>query len=290
MSWKDAARPIMFRYELHIANGQHGPGTGVSYEALSFAPGTRLRRLFERRGQAIKVSPDFGIGGQDSLLLTIRPNASVISTLAKLNHETSLQVWQSVGYLMTNVVGLAKWQNSEEALLQYYELNPEVLERLNRLLIRLDLGLDEMIVGQGPSEQYGMFRHQGLDAPLYFNEESQGTRQFVDLFPVLLYVLEAGSVCAIDEIDNDLHPILIPQIFHMFHNSFTNPKNAQLFFTAHNAVLMDDLEKEELFLTDKESTAATRIYGAQDISGFRREPSLTRRYLRGEMGAVPSPG
>lgn len=69
-----------------------------------------------------------------------------------------------------------------------------------------------------------------------------------------------------------------------------NPHGVQLFFTAHNPGLLDDLEKEQVFLTEKPSGQATRVYGVRDIKGLRREPSLMRKYLAGELGAVPRIG
>ena len=39
---------------------------------------------------------------------------------------------------------------------------------------------------------------------------------------------------------------------------------------AHNVGLLDDLEKEELFLVEKDESGATRVHGAQDVRGLRR--------------------
>jgi AAA15 family ATPase/GTPase len=102
--------------------------------------------------------------------------------------------------------------------------------------------------------------------------------------------LETGGVVVIDEIDTDLHPLLMPELFRWFSDSQRNLRGAQLFFTAHNPALLDDLEKEQVFLTEKSSGQSTHVYGASDIKGLRREPSLMKKYLAGELGAVPHVG
>ena len=49
-----------------------------------------------------------------------------------------------------------------------------------------------------------------------------------------------------------------------------NPHNAQLFMACHNASLLDHMEKEEIYFTEKTHDGRTQIYGLKDISGVRR--------------------
>jgi hypothetical protein len=66
-----------------------------------------------------------------------------------------------------------------------------------------------------------------------------------------------------------------------------NPYGAQLFFTAHNPALLDVLEKKQIFFIEKPCGKSTYVYGARNIKGLRREPSLMKKYIAGELGAVP---
>ncbi len=93
-----------------------------------------------------------------------------------------------------------------------------------------------------------------------------------------------------DELDTDVHPLLIPELLRWFYDPVRNPKGAQLLFSAHNPAILDELEKEQVFFTEKPSGKATRIFGAGEIKGLRREPSLMKKYLSGELGAVPHIG
>ena len=121
-------------------------------------------------------------------------------------------------------------------------------------------------------------------------QESMGTRRFIEIFPLLQLALDRGGVAVIDELDADIHPLLIPEIFRWFYDRKRNPNKAQLLFTAHNPAILDELEKEQVFFSEKLSGEPTRIYGARDIKGLRREPSLMKKYLSGELGAVPHIG
>src|SRR3990167_354967 len=81
------AQSAVFRYELHIShNSSNLFDKKVSYEALFYAPRGKFRCLFERNEQKFNFGNDFGItNNNDPRKDSIRPDASVISTLAKLN-------------------------------------------------------------------------------------------------------------------------------------------------------------------------------------------------------------
>ena len=290
----DEASPAIFRYELHIAHKAKDPNNKViSYEALSYAPLGKFRCLFERKGQDFNFGQEFGISNEnDPRKDSIRSNASVLSTLMRLNHPLSIYLLSKLmGSLQTNNIGVTKLQENPNQWLTVYANNKPCLDRLNRELRRFDVGLESMTIEKGNQGWlFAKFKHVGLDDFIYFAEESSGTRRFVETFPRLHYVLERGGIAVIDELDTDFHPLLLPELFRWFGDPARNPYGAQLFFTAHNPALLDDLEKEQVFFTEKLSGKPTRVYGARDIKGLRREPSLMKKYLAGELGAVPHIG
>lgn len=282
----------LFRYELHIAHQANDFGNKVVlYETLSYAPRGKFRCLFEREGQKFHFGREFDIpNANDPRTQSIRPNASVISTLAKLNHPVSSYLSQLIGALQTNVIGFNKVQQSANQLLSSYMNDKNCLERLNKELRRLDIGLESMTIEQGSQGPFAKFQHAGLDGFIFLDEESAGTKRFVEIFPRIHYALETGGIVIIDEMDTDLHPLLLPELFRWFSDLQRNLHGAQLLFTAHNPALLDDLEKEQVFLTEKPSGQFTHVYCARDIKGLRREPSLMKKYLAGELGAVPHVG
>lgn len=283
----------VFRYELHVAHRDNDVRNKViSYEALSYAPKGKFRFLFERNNQHFHFHQELGLSNaNDPRKESIRPNASVISTLTKLNHPLFTYLCKLIGTTQTNIIGFNKIQQIPNQWLSIYESDKACLAKLNRELRRFDVGLESMSVASGSHGlPFAKFQHVGLDDDISFAEESSGTKRFVETFPLLHYALESGGVAIIDELDNDLHPLLLPEIFRWFDDPERNPHGAQLFFTAHNPAVLDDLEKEQVFFTEKPSGQSSHVYGARDIKGLRREPSLMRKYLSGVLGAVPHIG
>jgi hypothetical protein len=280
-----------FRYELHISNqSDNFLDKKVSYESLSYAPKGKFRKLFIRNDQSFEFGNDFSISNNDPRKESIRPNASTISSLAKLNHQPSINLCRLAGAIQTNSIGFDRIQQHPTQWLSVYANDKNCLDRLNKELRRFDVGLECMVIEKGDQGLFAKFKHTGLDDFIFFAEESAGTRRFIEIFLRLHYALEHGSVAIIDEIDTDLHPLLLPELLRWFSNPERNPKGAQLFFTAHNPSLLDDLEKEQIFFTEKPCGKSTHIYSARDIKGLRREPSLMKKYLAGELGAVPHIG
>lgn len=286
------APSTVFRYELHVAHQANNFSNKViSYEGLHYAPKGKFRRLFERNYQEFDFGREFNIHNtNDPRKESIRPNASVISTLAKLNHSLSIHLCKLIGTAQTNYIGVNKIEPDVSQWLMAYANDKACLDRLNRELRRFDVGLESMSVEQGNQGLFAKFKHVGLDEFIFFEEESQGTKSFIRTFPRLHYALETGSIAIIDELDTDFHPLLLPELFRWFSDLERNPRGAQLLFTAHNPALLDDLEKEQVFFTEKPSGQPTHVYGARDIKGLRREPSLMKKYLAGELGAVPHIG
>jgi len=280
----------VFRYELHVSHEPIRFGSEVCYESLSYAPNGKLRRIFERRQQEFTFGREFCLTNGDSRVQSIRRNASVISTLAQLNHGLSSDFILSLRGLQTNIVGLDGAIGGLNNALSYYVQRPDHLQRLNREISRLDLGLEEMKIYPGSSGPTATFRHSGLDCEIVLAQESAGTRHFIEIFPFLQFVLDIGGLAVIDELDTDIHPLLIPELFRWFYDQQRNPKGAQLLFTAHNPAILNELEKEQVYFSEKPAGKPTRIYGASEIKGLRREPSLMKKYLSGELGAVPHIG
>ena len=282
----------LFRYELVIKNHGNLAGKSVEYEALSYAPQGRWRRVLERKADDARVfaAKEFGLRPKDSKLDPMRRNCSMIATLAKFNVPLATRVWQDLRGVQSNIHGHVRTVPNIDRLLVYYRDNPPLLDRLNKELRRIDIGIEKMRLESTETGIQACFEHDGFSAPILLHEESAGTNHFVHLFPLLNYALEAGHIAFIDEFDCFFHPELMREIFGWFRSPDRNPHNAQLIITSHNTSLLDDLEKEEVFLTEKDQNGATIVYSAQDIKGLRREPKMQKKYLSGALGALPRIG
>ena len=135
-----------------------------------------------------------------------------------------------------------------------------------------------------------IFNHHGLDEPVLSAMESSGTKRLFSLLPRIHTSLEHGTPAVLDEIDGDLHVDTAGEILGWFHSRETNPHGAQLLVSSHNVGLLDDLEKEEVFIVEKDGEGATHVHGAQDVRGLRRDARLYPKYRAGVLGGLPKIG
>ncbi|MBL8658689.1 MAG: AAA family ATPase [Rhodospirillales bacterium] len=279
----------MHRYQLAIGHGEQA-GVPVIHESLSIKDGRRFRNLFLRKHQEIRCASELELPPSDARLKAVRANASVISTMAQFNHEFFRRVQADVTYMLTNIAGHALFVPQLQDALRFFVDHEEALKDLREQLARLDVGINDINIVETSSGLLASFTHEGLEESVHVLEESNGTRRFILLFPLLWYTLQTGRPAIIDEFDVDLHPMLIPEILNWFQDPELNPHRAQLFLAAHNVSIMEHLEKEEIFLVEKARDGASEITALKDIRGVRREPSLQRKYLGGVFGAVPNIG
>ena len=106
----------------------------------------------------------------------------------------------------------------------------------------------------------------------------------------LLDVLEYGGIAIIDELDARLHYEIAHKIISLFANKDTNKNNAQLFFSTHQPLFLNDRDKTQIFLCYKEDYLNTEVYRLDDIPGIRNTENFFEKYLAGEYGAVPRIG
>ncbi len=122
-----------------------------------------------------------------------------------------------------------------------------------------------------------------------FDEESAGTRTWFALIGPALGTLRLGGVLLLDEIDASLHPLLATRLLELFREPETNPRGAQLIFTGHDVLVLSQLNRDELWLTDKDTDGSTRLTPVSDFKSdmVRRFRPLHRAYLAGRFGAIP---
>ena len=125
-----------------------------------------------------------------------------------------------------------------------------------------------------------------VSTPVSF--ESAGTRKLFEIAGPVIRALETGSVVFIDEIDSQLHPILVRFLVMMFNSISKNPKNAQLICNTHDVLLLDeDIRRDQVYFTEKDEYGVSKLYSLTDFKGVRKESKLLKQYLLGAFGATP---
>ena len=127
---------------------------------------------------------------------------------------------------------------------------------------------------------------------LPLREESDGTRRFMNLLPILFQLREVDerSVFVVDELENSMHPRLTEELIASFLDGLGPGDRRQLIFTTHEIQLMraDLLRRDEIWLADKVDgqSELTRVSDFAD-AGVRKDADLLGFYMSGRIGGVP---
>lgn len=168
-------------------------------------------------------------------------------------------------------------------------------------LLRLaDLGIEDVVIdmqevvsaggGTMTQRRLRLLHRSGNDsAPLDFSAESEGTKTWFGLIGAVLTALRAGSIVIFDELDASLHPTLSAELLRVFQSPVTNPHGAQLIFTSHDTSLLNHLNRDEVWLTEKQLDGSTRLGALAEFAGerVRKSQNLESAYLHGRFGALP---
>ena len=274
----------VFRYRLVVSHDQER----VLEEELAYFPLGRPKRLFSRRGQDFRFGGDYHIRGNDPTIPKIRENSSVISTLAQFNHSVSVDIFRNLSFLYTNVEDVfGNRETAAPSAADSYFHSEELRKEFLEFSRRFDIGIEkvEIVLTNGGMEP--LFFHRGVHKPISRAAESHGTNMVYNLFPMLFCAMQRGGVAVIDELDNAIHSLLVPEIVDLFVDPDRNAHGAQLIAVCHNPSILQYLEKEEIYFTEKSSEGATSIFGLKDIRGVRRESNIYANYLAGAFGGVP---
>lgn len=290
----EAGEPVregVYRYELEIAI-ENGQAKRILSETLRQKPDGqgKWQRVFERDASgAVKGSTSFTLSGYRHLVKSLANNHSVLSSFAKFQHATA-QLFVEVARKAIFSIEPAAHSHADKDVIDYLKTQPHLLQRLDRELNRIDVGVEGLRWQESVNGPTLMFKHSGLQLEMPWILESHGTRAFIKMFPFLVAALDHGGLVAIDEMDAAIHPLLLPELLRWFYDKrVRNKSDAQLWLTCHSAALLDELQKEEIVICEKDRTGGTRFFSLMDVK-VRRDENHYRKYLGGAYGGVPLVG
>lgn len=297
--------------------------SAVLFEGLYSYPERRRRVLFEREGMQLHFRRGLGTLAGTRELLT--PTTLALSATMRFDDPDVAPFGRALsGIRVLGARRRALWRRfspsaayagswsterlfrnpgprDQLSLFDDTDLAP-VDERESALtLLRFaDLGIDDVQVLEEAADDADMpaqprrrlrFIHRvdGQEAPFDLAEESAGTQTWFALIGPALTALRSGQVLLFDEIDASLHPKLSARLLELFQDPATNPRGAQLIFTTHDTSLLNSLNRDEVWLTEKGDNGATTLTALAEYGGdkVRRSLNLERAYLQGRFGAVP---
>ena len=138
--------------------------------------------------------------------------------------------------------------------------------------------------------------HAGMDAegnsayyPLMLSDESDGTRRLMTLAPAIERTLANGGVLVVDELDREMHLMLVEYVLSRYQEKDSNQHNAQMIFTTHETALLNQeiLRRDQIYFVDKNrEDGASSLYSLVEFS-VRADMNILKAYLLGKFGAIP---
>ncbi len=124
--------------------------------------------------------------------------------------------------------------------------------------------------------------------------ESTGTQKLLEIVEFLLLSL-LGSTVIVDEMDSDIHDLLIYELMEIFLEALPDSFASQFIATTHNTYLMEMenkvLPKESLYFITVDARGEKKALSLDDY-GFRTQKNhnVRSKYLKGDYAGVPYTG
>jgi predicted ATPase len=295
------------RYTYHVELDD----AAVRYEVLYSYPERRRRVLFEREDMEFTLRR--GLGALSGVRELLTPRTLALSAAIRFDDPEVAPFGRHLAEIQPIGKGLARksvtpffwgdifnksvrsisWGQGEGQSISGMELLKEREAALG-LLRFADLGIHDVRVVEDeskvPPNVIQLAHRAGQQQVLFeLQDESAGTLTWLSLIEPVLYVLRSGQILLLDEIDASLHPVLSARLLKLFQDPETNPRGAQLIFTTHDTSLLNHLNRDEVWLTEKDDDGATTLTALAEYGGdkVRRSLNLERAYLHGRFGAVP---
>jgi uncharacterized protein len=251
------------------------------------------KNSYEANYAKLEVSSDFE--------KIVRGNSSVLSAAKQINNKIAVKIVNYFSNVQTSTDGMAESMNKNipQQILsagEYFNNNPKIKEKAEKILHTFDLGLSrfslqEIKPPEGPAWYVPIIYHKYSDIDkeghLTIFDESGGTRNLFSLLKDILAALETGDIVVFDELDNNLHALMVPEIVNLFRSKTTNPKNAQLFFSTHNVQILNELDKSQIVIVEKNEKNISEAWKLSDIEGVRTDENYYVKYLSGMYGGIP---
>lgn len=288
----------------------------IHEEWLMAYPKGRVQRWFSRcwDEKTNHYSWELGnnlLGEKQLWQKSTRDNALFLSTAVLLNSEQLQPVfdWFKNTLRMSKVGG---WRPDFTASLCEQSEKSRIMEFLRAA----DLNIDDVLVERKPFDLQSLpdgfpeqlkeliagdkdrqivqiqtvhKRGDGEAVVFDLNDESDGTQKLFAFAGPWIDVLSHGYVLFVDELHDNLHPRLVQFLVQLFHDSETNPHNAQLIFTTHETSILsqDVFRRDQIWFCEKNDDQSTHLYPLTDFSPRKGRENLEQAYLSGRYGSLP---
>jgi predicted ATP-dependent endonuclease of OLD family len=258
--------------------------------------------LFFREKQKISLEDSFSEGkGKET---QTREDALFLSVCAYLNGEISQTILKQFKRIYV-LNFLPDWE-----IFESYSNDPNLRKKLLPLVKLADAGIHDFrritpkkvlpknstlkdilkdqteITRYSYSAVYEIPKSEDGERTLNIEELSSGTKKMLGLAYQMLRAVENNSIVIIDEIDIQLHPLLIGILLDFFHSQESS--KSQLIFTAHSTYPLRKklLRRDQIWFVNKDINLSSELVNFAEFK-VPPEASYENDYLNGRYGGIP---
>lgn len=232
------------------------------------------------------------------------PTSSLLGMATRYKHPESKKI---IGYWrnINSNIATNDWDEDLSArsvhnhrkflrALKIFAENPDIKKETEQFLESIDTGVSRIQIDD--SEQYlnvkgvHIARDKEYSIPLQY--ESSGTKQMITTLAHTLYALKNAKekdviINILDEIDTDLHPNVADNFLDFFLYPDSETKQIQTIFSTHNHAILDEVDKYQITLVERDNDGSSEIYRLDTIEGVRSDENYYEKYITGVYGATP---
>lgn len=288
----------LYRYALALNSER------VLSESLRLKTSRAFSTLFSRNWDEASGTESIqqrGFGLPQKQAEKVKPLTSLISLAEQFGVEAAHGVVDVLSRRHSNVAAIGRqgFQGAPDVLgaAKFFAESETYRSSMARLLNQWDFGLKDVrletmhTMSDGKEEEvlvpFGVHSdgESEMRLPMFF--ESSGTQAAFVLLADLLPILAEGGTVMFDELESDLHPLMLEPILNLFISAKTNPHNAQLIFTSHSVEILNLLKKGQIMLVEKNERCRSEAWRLSDMEGVRADDNFYAKYMAGAYGAVP---
>ena len=252
-----------------------------------------------------------GLASFKGMVTVVRDDALCLAMAAMLNNPLANKILNEImNYRVINMASVGNAPDfdedntNEKAIKRYLKYLKIADPTLTDLKVDLESKLDKHVLGEDDLENkelviknihvsiqslHAIYKdHKRVDEVElpFLKYESNGTIRMLRVLPAIFETLDTGLF--IDEIENGLHPNLVKLLVGLFNSDETNPYHAQLVCTTHDTLLLNEVRRDQVWFTDKNTFGETMINRLSNFPNVRGNDNIGAKYLQGVFGAIPN--
>lgn len=250
--------------------------------------GKNIRSVF-KRSDTLELSKVYFKNIDRRILPNIRNDVSIISFFRSLPFK--IEIIEDLDTIFSSLLWQVNMNESDSHLKNtdlssfLYTEDPEISESMQDFISRFDIGLKSFKITDNGSWNYDIKGVHG-DKILDFYFESRGTKTLYSLLAPILVAMKFRGLVVIDELETGLHPEAVEKLISYF-LSESEGEMCQFIFSTHSINVLNKLDREQIFIVDKNDKGESRVYSVADIEISRPDENLMKKYMSGKYGGFP---